>query len=765
MQTFTFGYSELVTFAVVLSLCLLATQYLFGFYRQTQYGIGGLGRQYVQRWDFSPEDLGGFGYGRLLLISVLSLFLELLVIRWISSEIRIFAYFKNFVLTACFLGFGLGCYFSRRRINLLAFLAPFTLLVLLMKLPWTPLRNVFVAIPLMMGVGSEVQVWGVATLPTNWVTLVFMAVGIAAVVPLFALIVFSFVPIGQMVGWYLENAAQGIKAYTINILGSLAGILVYTAVCFLYQPPSVWLLVTGVLVVALLWPIRRQRWTAILILGACVVFATLPPPASQRNSAEYWSPYQKLRLSPVLLGQEVISYELTTNDTWYQHVVNLSPSFVRSHPTLFGSDQAQWTAYNIPYRFYAAPPSVLVLGSGMGNDVAAALRNGAGTVTAVEIDPLIVKLGRQLHFEKPYDSPKVNVVINDARSYIQTSNQQFDLIVFSLLDSHTTASHYTNIRIDNFVYTLEALRAAKRLLKPDGLFIVKFLVETPWIAGRLNELLSIVFNTPPLELQVSGESYGSGGRFYITGSQQRIAAALADPGTRHFVETHGNIVRESAAVTTDDWPYFYQHEPGLPLNVIVMSITIVLAFFWFMRRTAGHVFSLQWHFFFLGAAFLLLEAQIISKMALLFGTTWVVNAIVISLILVLIVLSNIVVEKWPAIPVTAAYVGIFLSAAVAYAIPLRYYFFSSILLKALVATIILCLPAFFAGIIFIRSFAQVKFSATALGSNLFGALVGGVLESLSFWFGLGSLLILAVLLYAASAVALRVKLDVVNAEP
>src|SRR6476620_4903899 len=72
------------------------------------------------RLEVQIEQLGGFNYGQLILISVLSLFIEMLMIRWVSSEIRIFAYFKNFVLVACFFGFGLGCYFSKRRINLIA---------------------------------------------------------------------------------------------------------------------------------------------------------------------------------------------------------------------------------------------------------------------------------------------------------------------------------------------------------------------------------------------------------------------------------------------------------------------------------------------------------------------------------------------------------------------------------------------------------------------------------------------------------------------
>src|SRR5262249_9191015 len=158
--------------------------------------------------------------------------------------------------------------------------------------------------------------------------------------------------------------------------------------CFFYQPPAIWLLLATVLIVATVWRIPRQRWTALLVLGACSAIAALPTATTPGGRPkEYWSPYQKLRVLPVALNGDVISYELTTNDSWYQHVVNLSDSFVHSHPQFVGSDGIEWNAYNVPYRFYQAPPKVLVLGAGMGNDVAAALRNGAQSVTAVEIDP------------------------------------------------------------------------------------------------------------------------------------------------------------------------------------------------------------------------------------------------------------------------------------------------------------------------------------------------------------------------------------------
>jgi spermidine synthase len=696
----------------------------------------------------SADDLGGFGYGRLALISLLSLFLEMQMIRWISSEIRIFAYFKNLVLVACFLGFGLGCYLCRRRVQLIALIAPIMALTVILKTPVSPLRQIVAALPQMLGGGTEVRIWGVPSLPTSWLgTLLALAV----MVPLFAVIAMTFVPTGQLVGWYLEKAHNGVTAYSVNVLASLAGIAAYTLLCFLDQPPAVWMLVAGVLSVLMFWRKLRARWVLGACFLACVLLLGL---RDHRQTRTYWSPYQKLDLRPNYESDRVTSYTLNTNDSWYQQIVDLSPEFVRSHPDEFRERPAQWRAYNLPYEFYAAPPSVLVLGSGMGNDVAAALRNGAGRVVAVEIDPLILKLGRELHFEHPYQSPRTRVVLDDARSYIQNSKDSFDLIVFSLLDSHTTASYFSNIRIDNFVYTREALERARQLLKPNGLFVVKFQVDNPWVVGRLYALMKDTFGEDPIQFQTDTGHYDTGGRFFISGSRQRIEQAMSKPALAAFVRDHSGIATEPARVTTDDWPYFYQHEPGVPISVILVSVAVLLTFGWFLRQTGRAEGSVNFHFLLLGAGFMLLEAQIVSRMALLFGTTWVVNSIVVSGLLCLIVAANLVYQRFPEIPLRRAYTGLFLSLVVSFVVPLEKLFFESFALRALVSTLVLCLPVFFAGIVFVSSFAKAHFQGSALGSNLFGSLAGGLLESLSLWFGLRSLIVLAAVIYAGSALAL-----------
>jgi hypothetical protein len=392
---------------------------------------------------------------------------------------------------------------------------------------------------------------------------------------------------------------------------------------------------------------------------------------------------------------------------------------------------------------------VLVLGAGTGNDVAAALRNGAGRVVAVEIDPLILQLGAQLHFEKPYDSARVQTILEDARRYVQSSKESFDLIVFSLLDSHTTSSHYTNIRIDNFVYTVEALRAARKLLHSEGVLVVKFQVETPWIAGRLERLMTAVFGRYSLQLRADSNP-SSTVSFFIDAPEAQVKRAFSDESFASHTQRQGTLKTQNASLTTDDWPYFYQHEPGIPASVIAISAVLLLLSTWAFRQTGITVKSIEWHFFFLGAAFLLLEVQIVSRMALLFGTTWLVNSIVIAGVLLLIVGSNFTVKWFPLISVRAAYLGLLLSIAFAYLVPTNWLFFDSKVVSALVAVPVSSLPIFFAGIIFIRSFASVGFSGTALGSNLMGALLGGLLESLSYWTGLSALLVLAAVLYGMS---------------
>src|SRR5258708_26360406 len=330
-------------------------------------------QRWVAQFEFSPEALGGFSYSRLALISLFGLFLELLMIRWISSEIAIFAYFKNFVLGACYLGFGLGCYLSRRPINLLALCVPLIALGLLCEFPSDALRNTVREMAGSIGDISQVDYWGVPSLPLNIHNVGGAFSGSFFVVCVFGVIALLFIPVGQLVGWFLERASDGIFGYTVNILASLAGIVLFALLCFEFQSPSIWFAVGGALAGCLLWKLPKLRWMALASFFFCVVMTSLPV----GQDTVYWSPYQKLSLKPERDAGEIVSWRLSTNSTFYQQILNLSDRSVAAHPNYFRDEALKWSRYNLPYRFYPHPPSVLLLSAGTGNDAAAALRNVA----------------------------------------------------------------------------------------------------------------------------------------------------------------------------------------------------------------------------------------------------------------------------------------------------------------------------------------------------------------------------------------------------
>ncbi len=246
-------------------------------------------------WKVEPAALGKPGT-ILVVSSILGLYLELLLIRWISSEIRIFAYFKNFVLVACFLGFGVGCYLCRRAISIAALIVPLLFIAAVIRLPIAALRRLIDALPVLLGATSDMYIWGVGSMKLSAAALPGLLVAAIVTLPLFALTAIVFIPIGQMVGWVLETAPNGVRAYTINVIASLAGIALYTALCFASQPPAVWYLISGAMGVILFARVPRAALVVAITFLILIALVTLP----RRPEEEvYWSPYQKLSLEPL----------------------------------------------------------------------------------------------------------------------------------------------------------------------------------------------------------------------------------------------------------------------------------------------------------------------------------------------------------------------------------------------------------------------------------------------------------------------------------
>jgi SAM-dependent methyltransferase len=683
---------------------------------------------------------------RLLLASFLTLFAELAFIRWITVEVRVFAYFKNLALLLCFVGFGLGCSLPGKATRWRTAITALLGLLVVIRLPFG--NQALANLSQDLGTAADVELW-TAGQSHDWIHLL-LAILLAGI--LFLFLVWIFVPLGQVVSRQLKLAPRTLSAYSWNLLGSLLGVLLFLAASRLMLPPTVWL---GLVIVGFAWlqDSPRDRWRTALLVIPLALFLHDP-----RTSDHYtiWTPYQQIEYSRFYDQQGgLVSGNVMVNHTGYQYITNLSDEFLIRHPRLL-KEPVDENPYNAPFRFASPLPSVLIVGSGTGNDVAAALRHGSSMIDAVEIDPAILEIGKREHPEHPYDSPKVSIDLTDARAFLKRSARRYDLILFGLLDSHTQLSDYSNMRIDNFVYTKESFREAKEHLKPDGVLFVKFQVSHPWVASRLAEMLQQTFAKVPLIFRAES-SYTVGATCFAISPSGRIEEALArDARLAQFVDRNPVEPYDSSVrVTTDDWPYLYQRERSIPRTYLCVSVLVILiasGLYLNLPRVRKQAPSL--FFFCMGAGFLLLETQAVSRLALYFGTTWEVNGIVISALLVALLAANFVASALPeTVPRSWIMAALIAGLLIAYGFP-----FSRIpgqpSAVGTIAALVFSVPVFLAGLLFSVEFRKAGSPGSALGANVLGAVLGGLLENISLLVGMRALLLLTVAVYLVAAIGL-----------
>ena len=150
---------------------------------------------------------------------------------------------------------------------------------------------------------------------------------------------------------------------------------------------------------------------------------------------------------------------------------------------------------------------------------------------------------------------------------------------------------------------------------------------------------------------------------------------------------------------------------------------------------------------FMGAAFLLLETKSIVQFALLFGTTWFVNALVFAGVLVAVYLA-VETARWVRLPPSPVLYGALICAlGVAWVVPQAALLGLPVVPRFLAASALAFAPVYLANLVFAQRFAGVETAATAFAANLLGAMVGGTLEYLSLITGYQFLLIVTGVLY------------------
>ena len=643
---------------------------------------------------------------RLVALSFLMLFLELALIRWIGSNVLYLSYFSNFVLLASFLGIGLGFLRANAARNLFGF-APIALAVLVAFVRVFPVE--------IDRSGTELIFFGAlgtrSGLPA-FITLPLLFLGVAAVMAL----------VGEGVARTFRRFSP-LEAYRLDILGSLAGIITFSVLAFLEAPPLVW----GAIVAAaflLLIERRRALWQA-PALAAMLTLLGL----ESAVPTDSWSPYYKIRLNPHPSG----AVTLLVNGIPHQ-TIDLAQRRLDAVPI-----------YGLPYQHRkATPASVLIVGAGTGDDVAIALRLGAQHVDAVEIDPRIHDIGVHRNPDRAFQDPRVSSYVNDGRAFLEQTARRYDLILFALPDSLTLVAGQSSLRLESYLFTAEAMQAARRHLTPDGAFGEYNYYREQWLVDRLAGTLQQVYGHPPCL-----DSTGQVGRL-------ALLMASTDP-TALQCPTLWRPAEATPAPATDDYPFLYLQQRTIPGFYLLTLALILAAALLLIRVGAGALRPMGRYLdlFFMGAAFLLLETKNVVQFALLFGTTWFVNALVFVGILLAVYLAIEVARRIDLGPPWRLYAGLLVALVVAWLVQPHLLLSLSVVPRFSVAIVLAFAPVFLANLVFASRFRDVAASNLAFATNLVGAMLGGVLEYAALVTGYRALLIVIALLYAGAFVLQR----------
>jgi hypothetical protein len=428
----------------------------------------------------------------LFCLSFVALFLELMVIRWEPAVVRLIAYYANLMLISSFLGLGVGAIVGKARKSLFGWLPA----LLLINVIWLLVAH-FVTLPTTV---SESRFYTPSPQLVRYVSLVGIFVSNAIV----------FVPLGQRIGSLFE-ALSPLLAYSWDLGGSLAGTLCFGLFSLKYFSPTLGM---GFVIFAIILLLPRGQWLRaipLLALSMAGVYFSVTPRA-------IWSPYyciivteqgdkQKapVREPPPGLRtmQDPPIYDVRVNHYFLQYHGTFDPS--RYSPQKRAKILTERMQYDLPYALAPVHRRILMLGAGGGTDSEIAVLNGAEQVDAVEIDPMLVKLSNRFNASGIYENPKVHVHVDDARAFLRRSSGGYDMVVFGFLDSQTLFSSMSNIRLDGYIYTVQSMQSAFRLLNDNGVLSLSFMAGHEWLARKLVRMVELATGQMPAVYESQGQ--------------------------------------------------------------------------------------------------------------------------------------------------------------------------------------------------------------------------------------------------------------------
>ncbi len=473
--------------------------------------------QYVDDIAAPLDSEAGRNGFNLFLTGFLVLFLELAAIRWFAAHVIFLQFFTNIVLLACFLGMSCGCMAARDRRDWLSYFPIIALGAVLAAIAVLVIFRFWSGLAIDVGhqasqqevfFGTEYRNPDVArfTVPIELIAAVF-----------FILIALTFVGLGQVLGRAFDAFPNRVLGYTLNVGGSLAGIVGFSVISLVQAPPVIWFLITALGIAYFLYQDGRLTWMRGFLLVLLLAAVSVPEIAYRaRHKQIFWSPYYQIEYDPGSLAIKV-------NNLGHQQMVP------------FATGGSSYSLIHLLNKAAGGAPfqNALIIGAGSGNDVEHALHHGVGHIDAVEIDPSIQRIGMEGNPDRPYSDPRVSPLLDDGRHFLRTTNRKYDLVVYALVDSLILHSSYANIRLESYLFTEQALADIRRVLKPNGIFVTYNYFRQGWVVERVAAMAENVFGCEPIVLSLPyrerlAASSQAGFTMVVAGCDRRIARLSRD---------------------------------------------------------------------------------------------------------------------------------------------------------------------------------------------------------------------------------------------
>lgn len=755
---------------------------------------------------------------KLFLISFLILFLELAAIRWFPAHVLYLTFFTNVVLLASFLGMSVGCLAASHRRNYLSW-TPLLLVVALAAAHAVEISSgSFIKFVDVGNQASPQQVYFGTEYHSQDLSRYAIPVEILCGF-FFLVIALAFVGPGQELGRGLKRWPSRVQAYTLNIVGSILGIALFAACSWLEIPAYCWFLLValGLGYFYFVSPEDRfpRRWlgsgslTAILLLLVVWLAAFTPVHdqyPGQRTAQQIWSPYYRIDFK-----QEDLS--LSVNLIYHQQMVSRNENFpAYALPHLLNRDAGrppfddvliigagtgndvsralQWGAKQVDA--VEIDPAINRLGRAYHPDrpyqdarVRIQLDDGRNFLRSTErkYDLIIYALVDSLVLHSGYSNIRLESFLftrqtfEDVRRHLKPNGT---FVIYNYFRQGWLAARLQKGLDEVFGEnnSLVLTLPYRKVIEPDKATFGDF---TIFFAGATGELRDAFARQPIYWLrddEPPGPTSPSGFQPDPATIQTAVFPPMkGEPAAEYHWQHFGlaSVLQPEGGIrtATDDWPFLYLHQPMIPTlslrGMLIMGGVGLLLIFLFLPRTkkrettqidrgaitARLPSTLNIQLFFLGAGFMLVETKAVVTMALLFGSTWVVNSVVFLAVLVMILLANLWTLRFKPARLWLYYACLLITLALNAIVPLDFFLGMSRSLQVLGSCLLVFAPILFAAVIFAASFKRTNEPDRAFGVNIAGALLGGLAEYSSMLLGFQYLVLVAILFYALSAAGLK----------